>query len=284
MKPVNPLSSIRAPHSRHPTESGSGQAPPREIDPTDIAIKVRGLNFYYGKHHALRDNNIDIPRNSVTAFIGPSGCGKSTHLRTYNRIFQLYTKHRAQGEILLDGRNVLDHSMDLLELRRRIGMIFQKPSPLPLSIYENIAYGLRLHYSTSRCEIAERVEAALRQAALWEEVKDQLRKPGAALSGGQQQRLCIARTIATEPEVLLMDEPCSSLDPIATIKIEELISELKERYTLVIVTHNMQQAMRVSDYTAFMYLGKLVEVGKTEQIFRDAQQKETKDYVQGRVG
>jgi phosphate transport system ATP-binding protein len=248
------------------------------------AVSVRDLNFFYGKHQALIDNNIDIYRNTITAFIGPSGCGKSTHLRTYNRIFELYPRHRAQGTILLNGRNLLDHAVDLLALRRRVGMIFQKPVPLPLSIYENIAYALRIHYHFARGELGERVEKALRQAALWDEVKDVLRKPGSALSGGQQQRLCIARTIAIEPEVLLMDEPCSSLDPISTGKIEDLMHELKRTYTLVIVTHNMQQATRVSDYTAFMYLGRLVEVGRTEDIFHNPQQKETRDYVLGRIG
>jgi phosphate transport system ATP-binding protein len=249
-----------------------------------VAVSVRDLNFFYGKKQALFANTIDIYAHAVTAFIGPSGCGKSTHLRTYNRIYQLYPRHRAQGAVLLDGQNVLDRSVDLLDLRRRVGMVFQKPSPLPLSIYENIAYGLRVHYQLSRAELQERVEKSLRQAALWEEVKDQLHKPGAALSGGQQQRLCIARAIATEPQVVLLDEPCSSLDPISTLKIEELISDLKRAFTVVIVTHNMQQAARVSDYTAFMYLGRLVEVGTTEQIFNSPRHKETQDYIHGRVG
>jgi phosphate transport system ATP-binding protein len=256
-------------------------APTPEATPK---IRVRNLSFFYGTHQALLDNNLDIYANTVTALIGPSGCGKSTHLRTYNRIFELYPGHRAQGQVLLDGKDVLDRCVDVLELRRQVGMIFQKASPLPLSIYENIAYGLRIHYQLSRAELDERVEKSLRQAALWEEVKEKLRKPGAALSGGQQQRLCIARTVATEPEVLLMDEPCSDLDPIATAKIEELIHQLKAQFTVVIVTHNMQQASRVSDYTAVMYLGRLVEVGRTEQIFHAPRVRETQDYIQGRVG
>ena len=250
----------------------------------DAKFRVRNLNFFYGKHQALFDNNIDIYPNTVTAFIGPSGCGKSTHLRTYNRIFELYPGHKAQGQVLLDGKDLLDPSIDVLDLRRRVGMIFQKASPLPLSIYENIAYALRIHYWLSRAELDERVEKALCQAALWDEVKDKLRKPGTALSGGQQQRLCIARTVATEPEVLLMDEPCSDLDPIATGKIEDLMHELRKQFTVVIVTHNMQQASRVSDYTAVMYLGRLVEVGRTEQIFHAPRVRETQDYIQGRVG
>jgi phosphate transport system ATP-binding protein len=257
---------------------------PATTPPARVKIQVRNLNFFYGSHRALIDNTINIHTNTVTAFIGPSGCGKSTHLRSYNRIFELYPGHRAQGEVLLDDRNLLDHSMDLLELRRRVGMVFQKASPLPLSVFENIAYALRIHYQFSRAELDERVEKSLHQAALWDEVKDKLHRPGTALSGGQQQRLCIARTIAIEPEVLLMDEPCSDLDPIATGKIEELIHELKEKFTIVIVTHNMQQAARVSDYTAFMYLGKMVEVGKTEQIFRSPQATATCDYITGRMG
>jgi phosphate transport system ATP-binding protein len=255
-------------------------APP----PAEAKIRVRNLNFFYGKHRALLDNNIDIYPNTITALIGPSGCGKSTHVRTYNRIFELYPRHKAQGEVLLDNQNVLDRSVDLLELRRRVGMIFQKASPLPLSIFENIAYGVRIHYRLNRAELDERIEMSLRQAALWDEVKDKLRKSGTALSGGQQQRLCIARTIGTEPEVLLMDEPCSDLDPISTGKIEDLMDELKKKFTIVLVTHNMQQASRVSDYTAFMYLGRLVEVGKTEQIFCAPKAKETQDYILGRMG
>jgi len=252
------------------------------VPPTKIG--VRNLNFYYGKHQALADNHLDVKERTVTAIIGPSGCGKSTHIRTYNRIYQLYPHHRATGEILLDGENILSPATDIMDLRRRVGMIFQKPSPLPLTILENVAYGVRLHYSPSRAELEGQVEGALRRAALWEEVKDKLRQPGTALSGGQQQRLCIARAIAAEPEVLLMDEPCSSLDPISTSKIEDLIAELKQTYTVLIVTHNMQQAARASDYTAMMYLGRVIEYGKTEQIFHNPKHKQTQDYITGRFG
>jgi phosphate transport system ATP-binding protein len=266
---------VRRPHHGLVTPSAAPPAP---------KIRVQNLNFFYGKHQALFNNNIDIYPNTITAFIGPSGCGKSTHLRAYNRIFELYPGHRACGKVLLDGMNVLDPGVDLLELRRRVGMVFQKASPLPLSIYENIAYAVRIHYRLSRAELNERVEKALRQAALWDEVKDKLRKSGTSLSGGQQQRLCIARTVATEPEVLLMDEPCSDLDPISTNKIEALMLQLKERFTLTIVTHNMHQAARVSDYVAVMYLGRMVEVGNTEQVFLAPHAKETQDYIHGRVG
>ncbi len=247
-------------------------------------ISVRGLNFFYGRNQALSDNTMDIAQNRVTAIIGPSGCGKSTHLRAYNRIFELYRDQRAQGEILLDGENILAPETDVIELRRKVGMIFQKPTPFPLSIFENVAYGLRLHYRLASGELAGRVEAALRQAALWEEVKGQLDRPGAALSGGQQQRLCIARAIAVEPEVILMDEPTAAIDPIATSKIEDLIGALAEHYTIVIVTHNMQQAARVSDFTAFFYQGRIVEFGPTEQIFTKPALKQTEDYVTGRFG
>jgi len=247
-------------------------------------ISVRHLSFYYGDHRVLDDNTVDIHVGQVTAFIGPSGCGKSTHLRCYNRMFDLYPGHRAEGEVLMDGENLLDPTMSALELRQRVGMIFQKPTPFPMSIRDNVAYGLRLKGRPSRTELADRVEAALRSAALWEEVGDKLDEPGTALSGGQQQRLCIARAIAVEPEVLLMDEPCSALDPIATAKIEELIDQLRGRYTVVIVTHNMQQASRVSDQTAFMYLGRLIEVGPTEQLFQNPRCQETDDYITGRFG
>jgi len=249
-----------------------------------VKIAVRGLSFSYGDHRVLDDNTIDILAGQVTAFIGPSGCGKSTHLRCYNRMFDLYPGHHAEGEILMDGDNLLDPAVDPLELRQRVGMIFQKPTPFPMSISDNVAYGLRLKGKISRTELADRVEAALRSAALWEEVSDKLGAPGTALSGGQQQRLCIARAIAVEPEVLLMDEPCSALDPIATAKIEELIDRLRGRYTVVIVTHNMQQASRVSDQTAFMYLGRLIEVGPTDQLFQNPRCKETDDYITGRFG
>ncbi|MFQ5696906.1 MAG: phosphate ABC transporter ATP-binding protein PstB [Myxococcota bacterium] len=252
--------------------------------PTPVKISVRHLDFYYGSQQVLFDNSLDIPARRVTAFIGPSGCGKSTHIRTYNRMFDLYQGHRAEGEVRLDGLDVLDPRVPALELRHRVGMIFQKPTPFPMSIFDNIAYGMRLHGRMTRAETEERVEKALRDSALWDEVKDLLTQPGTALSGGQQQRLCIARALAVEPDVLLMDEPCSSLDPIATAKIEELIDQLKLRFTIVLVTHNMQQASRVSDFTAFFYLGKLVEVGPTEELFLNPRLEPTRDYVTGRFG
>ena len=250
----------------------------------EIKISVRHLNFYYGNHQALFDNNIEIRKNHVTAVIGPSGCGKSTHLRIYNRIYQLYREQRAEGEILIDGENILSPETDVLELRRKVGMIFQKPTPFPMSVFDNVAYGMRLHYKLSRSEIADRVEESLRGAAIWDEVKDKLKKPGTALSGGQQQRLCIARAIAIQPEVLLMDEPTSAIDPIGTSKIEDLIGELKKSFTVVIVTHNMQQAARVSDYTAFFYKGVIVEYGRTQQLFTKPREKKTEDYITGRFG
>ncbi len=249
-----------------------------------VSIASRHLSFYYGKFQAVHDVTLEVPANQVTAIIGPSGCGKSTYLRVFNRIFDLYGGHRATGEALLDGRNILGPGVDTLELRRRVGMIFQKPTPLPMSIFENVAYGLRLHFKMSRSELRDRVESALRKAALWDEVSSKLRDPGVALSGGQQQRLCIARAIAVGPEVLLMDEPCSALDPASTSRIEDLILELKQRYTIVIVTHNMQQAARVSDLTAFLYEGNLVEFGPTGRIFTKPQQKQTEDYITGRFG
>ncbi|MDI6854064.1 MAG: phosphate ABC transporter ATP-binding protein PstB [Deltaproteobacteria bacterium] len=251
---------------------------------TGAKIITRQVNFYYGGHQALFDNDLEIARHRVTAIIGPSGCGKSTHIRIYNRIYELYRDQRATGEVLLDGRDILGPAVDLMELRRRVGMIFQKPTPFSMSVFENVAFGLRLHYRLSKAEMADRVEEALVKAALWEEVKDQLRKPGTALSGGQQQRLCIARALAVEPEVLLMDEPTSAIDPIATAKIEELISLLKEQYTIVIVTHNMQQAARVSDFTAFFYQGRIVEFGDTQKIFTNPADKKTEDYITGRFG
>lgn len=249
-----------------------------------IKIAVRDLNFFYNERQALFDNNIEIATNKVTAIIGPSGCGKSTHLRVYNRIFELYRNQRATGEVLLDGENILSPSRDLIELRRRIGMIFQKPTPFPMSVFDNVAYGLKLHYKLSASDLEGRVENALRQAALWDEVKDKLHRPGTALSGGQQQRVCIARAISVEPEVLLMDEPTTALDPVATSKIEELIGTLKENFTIVIVTHNMQQAARVSDFTAFFYMGKIIEVDDTERIFTRPKLKQTSDYITGRFG
>jgi phosphate transport system ATP-binding protein len=250
----------------------------------ECKIQVRSLNFFYGKFPALKDVSLDIATNMVTAFIGPSGCGKSTLLRTFNRMYELYPGQRATGEILLDGDNVLSPRTDLFRLRARIGMVFQKPTPFPMSIYENIAFGVRLYEKLSRSEMDDRVEWALQQAALWGEVKDKLRQSGMSLSGGQQQRLCIARAIAVKPEVMLLDEPASALDPISTLKIEELIYELKKNYTIVIVTHNMQQAARVSDFTAFMYLGELVEFGDTNTIFTNPSKKQTEDYITGRYG
>lgn len=251
----------------------------------NIKIRARNLSFFYeGGHQALFENNLDIPERQVTAVIGPSGCGKSTHLRTYNRIYSLHRGQRAEGEVLLDGEDILDPKTDLLALRRRVGMIFQKPTPFPMSVFDNVAYPLRLHFRLSRREIEERVEAALTGASLWDEVKDQLRRSGLALSGGQQQRLCIARAIAAEPEVLLMDEPTSAIDPVATLKIEDLVLRLRERFTIVIVTHNMQQAARISDRTAFFYKGRIVEVGDTKQIFTAPREKQTEDYITGRFG
>ena len=273
------------------TEAASAVAPATAAEPQrtrigsdEIKISARNINFYYGEHQALVNNNLDIAANKVTAIIGPSGCGKSTHLRIYNRIFELYRNQRATGELLLDGENILDRSRDVLELRRRVGMIFQKPTPFPMSIFDNVAYGLRLHYKMKRAQMMEKVEMALGQAALWDEVKDQLDKPGTALSGGQQQRLCIARAIAVEPEVVLMDEPTSAIDPVATAKIEDLIASLKSRYTIVIVTHNMQQAARISDYTAFFYQGLIVEFGQTNKMFTKPVKKQTEDYITGRFG
>ncbi|WP_374665530.1 phosphate ABC transporter ATP-binding protein PstB [Ramlibacter sp.] len=247
-------------------------------------LSVRDLNFYYGKFHALKGINMDIPEKKVTAFIGPSGCGKSTLLRTFNRMYELYPEQRAEGQIVLDGENLLTSKKDVALIRAKVGMVFQKPTPFPMSIYDNIAFGVRLFENLSDADMDERVEWALRKAALWEEVKDKLQQSGSGLSGGQQQRLCIARGIAIKPEVLLLDEPCSALDPISTGKIEELIAELKDDYTVVIVTHNMQQAARVSDYTAYMYLGDLIEVGETEQIFFKPKRQETEDYITGRFG
>ena len=250
----------------------------------DAALSVRHLDFFYGQHQALFDNNIDIQRNRITAIIGPSGCGKSTHIRCCNRIFELYRDQRAAGQIIMGGQNTLSPAVDPVDLRRRVGMIFQKPSPFPMSVFDNVAYGLRVNYKMGGGELAQRVEDALVRAALWDEVKDILQQPGMALSGGQQQRLCIARTIAVEPEVVLMDEPCSAIDPIATAKIEELMLELKDKYTIVLVTHSMQQAARVSDYTAFFYRGYIVEFGETKQVFTNPKEKRTEDYITGRFG
>lgn len=247
-------------------------------------LSVKNLNFYYGKFHALKDINLEIPENKVTAFIGPSGCGKSTLLRTFNRMFELYPEQRAVGSIELDGEDLLKSKQDVALIRAKVGMVFQKPTPFPMSIYDNVAFGVKLFENLNASDMDERVEWALRKAALWGEVKDKLNQTGSSLSGGQQQRLCIARGIAIKPQVLLLDEPCSALDPISTSKIEELITELKTDYTVVIVTHNMQQAARCSDYTAYMYLGDLIEFGGTEQLFFKPKRKETEDYITGRFG
>ncbi|MHB1655834.1 MAG: phosphate ABC transporter ATP-binding protein PstB [Burkholderiales bacterium] len=251
---------------------------------TTAKISLRNLDFFYGKTHALKDINLDIPSNLVTAFIGPSGCGKSTLLRTLNRMYDLYPGQRAEGQILLDGKDILDKATDLNKLRSRVGMVFQKPTPFPMSIYDNIAFGIKLYEKPARSELDDRVEWALRKAALWNEVKDKLGQSGYSLSGGQQQRLCIARGIAVKPEVLLLDEPASALDPISTARIEELIHELKTDYTITIVTHSMQQAARVSDYTAYMYLGEMMEFDKTDVIFTNPSKKETEDYITGKFG
>ena len=266
-------------HSVPPSYAGAAAAAA-----VPAKISVRNLNFYYGKFHALKNINLEIPEHRVTAFIGPSGCGKSTLLRTFNRMFELYPEQRAEGEIELDGENLLTSKQDVALIRAKVGMVFQKPTPFPMSIYDNIAFGVRLFEHLSAADMDERVEWALNKAALWTEVKDKLKQSGSGLSGGQQQRLCIARGIAIRPEVLLLDEPCSALDPISTAKIEELIAELKSDYTVVIVTHNMQQAARVSDYTAYMYLGDLIEFGPTEQLFFKPTRKETEDYITGRFG
>lgn len=247
-------------------------------------ISTDNLNLYYGDKHALHDVNLSIPEKKVSAFIGPSGCGKSTLLRCFNRMNDLVDGCRIEGGVNIDGNNIYDKNVDVSELRRRVGMVFQKPNPFPKSIYENVAYGLRLQGVKSRRVIDEVVEKSLRGAALWDEVKDRLHDSALGLSGGQQQRVVIARAIAIEPEVLLLDEPASALDPISTLKIEELISELKDRYTIVIVTHNMQQAARVSDYTAFMYMGELIEFGDTDKIFTNPSKKQTEDYITGRYG
>ena len=247
-------------------------------------MSARGLSFHYGDFTAIKDINLDIPEKRVTALIGPSGCGKSTLLRIFNRIYSIYPKQEARGEVLLDGQNVLDPKYPLKSLRSKVGMVFQKPVPFPMSIYDNVAYGIQHHEKLSRAQLDERVEEALNQAALWDEVKDKLKQNGLGLSGGQQQRLCIARAIALRPDVLLLDEPTSALDPIATSKIEQLVEVLKKDFTIAIVTHNMQQAARVSDYTAFMYLGELVEHATTETIFSNPSKQQTEDYITGRFG
>ncbi|AFF23708.1 phosphate ABC transporter ATP-binding protein PstB [Pasteurella multocida] len=250
----------------------------------DTKLEVNNLNFHYGDFHALKNINMRIAKHKVTAFIGPSGCGKSTLLRSFNRIFELYPNQYATGEIKLDGENLLTSPMDISLIRAKVGMVFQKPTPFPMSIYDNVAFGIRLFEKLSKADLNDRVEWALSKAALWNEVKDKLNQSGDSLSGGQQQRLCIARGIAIKPEVLLLDEPCSALDPISTAKIEELISELKHDYTVVMVTHNMQQAARCSDYTAFMYLGELIEFDETVKIFDKPRLQRTEDYIKGRMG
>ena len=247
-------------------------------------MSIRDLNFFYGKFQGLKNINLEIAEKRVTAFIGPSGCGKSTLLRTLNRMYSLYPGQRATGEIRYNNQNILDAGVDLNMLRAKVGMVFQKPTPFPMSIYDNIAFGVSLYENLGQREMDERVEWALSKAAMWDEAKDKLKQSGMALSGGQQQRLCIARAVSVKPEVLLLDEPTSALDPISTAKIEELITELKTDYTIAIVTHNMQQAARVSDFTAYMYLGELIEFGETDQIFLKPKRKETEDYITGRFG
>jgi phosphate transport system ATP-binding protein len=249
-----------------------------------VKVAINNLSFYYGGFQALKAITLPLYRNKVTAFIGPSGCGKSTLLRVMNRIYELYPNQRAEGEVLMDGENILSKALDLNLLRAKVGMVFQKPTPFPMTIFDNVAFGLQLYEHLPRAELEGRVEHALRRAALWEEVKDKLHASGNSLSGGQQQRLCIARSVAIKPELILLDEPCSALDPISTAKIEELISELSEDYTITIVTHNMQQASRVSDLTAFMFLGELIEFGETETIFTAPSNKRTEDYITGRFG
>jgi phosphate transport system ATP-binding protein len=254
------------------------------IDAAQVKVDVRNLDFFYGKTKSLKAVSLPISRNKVTALIGPSGCGKSTLLRTLNRMYALYPGQRAEGEILLDGKNILANGVDAAQLRARVGMVFQKPTPFPMSVYDNVAFGVRLYENLSKAEMDARVEEALTRSALWNEVKDNLKGSGLGLSGGQQQRLCVARGVAVRPEVLLLDEPTSALDPISTLRIEELVHDLKKDFTIVIVTHNMQQAARVSDYTAYMYLGELIEFGVTETLFVNPKRRETEDYITGRFG
>ena len=287
----NLLNKLRAPKETsapmsQPNVASFNQQTIRDIpkDMPPAKMEIRNLNFYYGEFQALNNINIDIADKKVTAFIGPSGCGKSTLLRTFNRMYDLYPGMRAEGNINLDGSNILDKNIDVNLLRARVGMVFQKPTPFPMSIYDNVAFGVRLYEKLSKTELEERVEWALKKAALWPEVKDKLKASGLSLSGGQQQRLCIARSVATKPEVLLLDEPTSALDPISTGAIEDLIEDLKRDYTIAIVTHNMQQAARVSDYTVYMYLGDMIEMGETDQIFTKPAQRATEDYITGRYG
>jgi phosphate transport system ATP-binding protein len=271
-----------------PTQEETVEAPmeavTEQISNFEQKVSIRNLNFYYGDSLALKNVSLPLYSKRVTSFIGPSGCGKSTLLRVLNRMYDLYPKQRAEGEVLLDGVNILRPEQDLNLLRARVGMVFQKPTPFPMSIHDNIAFGLKLYEKLPKSELADRVEAALKRAALWDEVKDKLNASGISLSGGQQQRLCIARTVALQPEVILLDEPCSALDPISTAKVEETIDELKENYTIAIVTHNMQQAARVSEHTAFMYLGELIEFGVTAQVFTSPGKKQTQNYITGRFG
>jgi len=269
----------------HAIDMGSiAKAVQSNSEPTDTCIKVEDLNLFYGEKQALHKVNLAMPRKKVTAFIGPSGCGKSTLLRSINRMNDLVDSARVDGKILLNGEDIYDKAVNVADLRRRVGMVFQKPNPFPKSIYENVAYGLRIQGVNDRRTLDETVEKSLRGAALWDEVKDRLQDNALGMSGGQQQRLVIARAIAIEPEVMLLDEPASALDPISTLKIEELIHQLKEKYTIVIVTHNMQQAARVSDYTAFMYMGELIEFGATNELFTNPTKKQTEDYITGRYG
>lgn len=281
------MTDIKTNGSQHTRIETAIPASAREVKPLnelEVAIQVKDCNLFYGEKQALYNVNLNIPRGHVVAFIGPSGCGKSTLLRCFNRMNDLIDNCRVEGEIVIDGQNIYDRKINVAQLRRRVGMVFQKPNPFPKSIYENVAYGLRLLGVRNRAELDEVVERSLKGAALWDEVKDRLDASGLSLSGGQQQRLVIARAIALEPEVLLLDEPCSALDPISTAKVEELLHELKQKYTIVIVTHNMQQAARVSDFTAYMYLGKLIEYNPTRQLFIKPQFPETEDYITGRFG
>jgi phosphate transport system ATP-binding protein len=257
---------------------------PASLTGANVKVDIRDLSFFYGANKALKNVTLPLYDRQVTAFIGPSGCGKSTLLRVLNRIYELYPDQRAEGEVILDGENILHAKLDTNLLRSRVGMVFQKPTPFPMTIYDNVAFGIRLYERMAKSELDGRIESALQRAALWGEVKDKLRESGLSLSGGQQQRLCIARTVATHPELILLDEPCSALDPISTAKIEELIDELSNEYTIVIVTHNMQQASRTSDHTAFMYLGELVEFGPTEKVFTAPEKKQTEQYITGRFG
>jgi phosphate transport system ATP-binding protein len=257
---------------------------PKDQPTAEIKIRVRNLDFWYGEFQALKNISIEFPEKRITALIGPSGCGKTTLLRVLDRMYSLYPNQRATGEVVLNGENILSSGVDVNRIRANVGMVFQKPTPFPMSIYDNIAFGVRLYERLEKRSMDERVQSSLQQAALWEEVKDKLRQSGLSLSGGQQQRLCIARAIAVRPQVILMDEPTSALDPIATAKIEELMSEIAQQYTIIVVTHNMQQAARVSDYTAFFYLGELIEVDRTSIIFTNPKKTQTEDYVTGRFG